>query len=103
MLWLDAAWREACNGFSLSDQHLSCWLDLIAARNSSRWLFHAISRRRFYLRGHLDSEKQAIQLGRRGSDGAELKAHRAVLGIASPVFRCMLRLEMEDLSAHFEG
>ena len=32
----------------------------------------------------------------RCNDGGELKAHRAVLGIASPVFRCMLNSPMKE-------
>ena len=31
-----------------------------------------------------------------GNDGAELKAHRAVLAIASPVFRVMLNSPMKE-------
>ncbi|CAL1162466.1 unnamed protein product [Cladocopium goreaui] len=48
------------------------------------------------LADRLWSNKEFADIVVRCNDGGELKAHRAVLGIASPVFRCMLNSPMKE-------
>ncbi|CAJ1338460.1 unnamed protein product [Effrenium voratum] len=48
------------------------------------------------LADRLWSNQEFADIAVRANDGVEIKAHRAVLGIASPVFRCMLTSPMKE-------